>query len=669
MVMNLKLKTKSGVKPLKSLFTSGGQPFHGLKSTLDAAKRYHARGFFPVPLPPKSKKPELKWKDVEYDPQAEPGPFAGGAGVALKLGMQHGGLVDVDLDCNEARQLAPHFVPKTRCVYGRKSARASHWSFRTKSAVKTKKFQAKLNGETVVLLEVRSDGAIVTFPPSVHPSGEKVRFEAGRADLPATVDADTLVRRASRLAAAALMARAWPKSKGNRQDFAMALAGGMLRGDYDAEYVKKFVLRVAQAAGDEEATKRAEVVHCTAQKLSSGQPVTGWPRLAELLGPPGDDIVRKCREWLGIAATGTALGQGALAKSALKVTPASEIVPKKVTWLWPDMIPKGVLAIIDGDPGVGKSTICIDLAARISSGGTMPDGTICAPGTALILSGEDNPDTTIVPRLLAAGADLPLVHIVDSETKADGQPGRIVSLADDVASLREVITACAAVLVVVDPLVAFLGPKISVNNDQEVRQALSPLKALAEDTGVTIVVVRHLNKKEGMSPIYRGGGSIGVVGAARAALLAGPSPDDPDTSVLAVVKSNLGKGSQAWAYRVVGKHSAPDNAVEWDAAAIEWIEPTSVTAAQLVSAPAKQKTTAREKAAEFLKGVLAKGGRPASEIMVFAASQGHAAKTINRAAKDIGVVKKQAHKSGKIAGWKWSLPNNGTTKQQTSSME
>ncbi|HUU66733.1 MAG TPA: AAA family ATPase [Methyloceanibacter sp.] len=665
----MNLKKKSGSKPPKSLSDSGEQPFEGLKSTLDAAKCYHVHGFSPVPLLPNSKQPASKWKAVEYDPEAEPGPFAGDRGVALKLGKKHGGLVDLDLDCKEARRLASYFLPDTQCVYGRKSARASHWSFRTKSAVKTKKFQAKIDRETVVLVEVRGEKHIATFPPSGHPSGKKLRFESGRAGLPTAVDADDLGRRAGCLAAAALMARVWPKLKGARQDVAMALAGGMLRGGCDPKYAKEFILRVAQAAGDEEATKRAEAVHHTDQKISSVQQVTGWPRLSELLGTSGGDIVSKCREWLGIGATGTSLGQGAPAKAALKVTPADEIAPQKVTWLWPGMIPKSALAIIDGDPGVGKSTICIDLAARVSSGGTMPDGTTCAPGTALILSAEDNPATTIVPRLIAAGADLSRVRIVDSETEVAGHVARMVSLPDDVASLQREIDACAADLVVVDPLVAFLGRKISVNKDQEVRQALSPLKTLAEDTGVTILVVRHLNKKEGMPAIYRGGGSIGVVGAARSALLASPSPDDPDVRVLAVVKSNLGKGSQAWAYRVAGKHSAPDDSEEWEAAAVEWIGPSSVKAAQLVSETSTQKSTAREKAAEFLKVALAKGEMSASEVKALAKCHGHAGKTVDRAAKDINVMTQQLHEGGKITGWTWSLPESCATKPQISGKE
>ena len=197
---------------------------------------------------------------------------------------------------------------------------------------------------------------------------------------------------------------------------------------------------------------------------------------------------------------------------------ASEVVPETMTWLWEGYIPAGKITLVDGDPGEGKSTLTLDIAARVSRGGPMPDRSAGGSGTVLIMSAEDGVADTIVPRLSAAGANLRRVHIL-TEVRGVSDDGKIVTrpveLPGDLPIVERIIREHRVVLVVIDPLMAYLSGTVNSFRDQDVRRALHPLAQLAETTGATFVVVRHLNKSAGGKAMYRGGGSIGIGGAAR----------------------------------------------------------------------------------------------------------------------------------------------------------
>lgn len=272
------------------------QVFANLDSVFEAATVYSKQGFSPVPIKPKSKKPSVKWKSYSFYNDGSCSDFAPKNGVALRLGAKHGGLADLDLDTPEARRLACKFLPKTECQFGRDSAPESHFIFRTNEPLKSLKYQAIIDGNPVVLLELRGEGLLTVFPPSVHPSGENVRFENGKAGLPSAVELSNLRQRTDWLAAATLLAHVWPKSKGTRQDLALALAGGLISGGCQSQDAKLFIITVAEAAGDDEAGKRGEAVTSTVAKISAGEPVTGWPRLVEIFGGNGKEIVKRCHQ-------------------------------------------------------------------------------------------------------------------------------------------------------------------------------------------------------------------------------------------------------------------------------------------------------------------------------------------------------------------------------------
>jgi RecA-family ATPase len=190
----------------------------------------------------------------------------------------------------------------------------------------------------------------------------------------------------------------------------------------------------------------------------------------------------------------------------------SDVRPRPAAWLWRNWLPLGKLAILDGDPGLGKSTLLFDLAARVSNNGVMPDGSAGASGNVIILNAEDDPAETIGPRLAAAGANPERVFHL-GEINA-GNRCRQVQIPDDTPLLGRLIAEQGARLLIVDPLLAFLAGA-DANCDQHIRRVLQQISALAQQHTCAVICVRHLNKGASPKAVYRGSGSIGVIGHAR----------------------------------------------------------------------------------------------------------------------------------------------------------
>ncbi len=338
------------------------------------------------------------------------------------------------------------------------------------------------------------------------------------------------------------------------------------------------------------------------------------------------------------------------AESAHVGTLLSEVSPEPVSWLWRGRIARGKITLIDGDPGTGKSALTADLAARASVGRPWPDGAPCEAGGVVIVSYEDGLSDTIRPRIDAAGGDPS--RVLALATVPDGEGGeRALSIPEDLPLLRRAIERVEAVLVIVDPLMAALSGERNAHKDQDVRRALAPLAALAGETGAAVVVVRHLNKASGGNPLYRGGGSIGIIGAARSALLVARHPEDERRRVLAPLKSNLASPPPSLAFTLV---EAANGAVR-----VEWKGETALSAAALLAGPAdEEERDALTEAKEFLGEALAGGPIPAREVQEEAQAAGIAKRTLDRARKALGVEVRRQGKAGRRGGgtWYWSLP-------------
>jgi hypothetical protein len=309
----------------------------------------------------------------------------------------------------------------------------------------------------------------------------------------------------------------------------------------------------------------------------------------------------------------------------------ADVERQQVRWLWDRRIPLGKVAILDGDPGQGKSTLTLTIAAKVTTGSPFPDGAQPEVGTVIILSAEDDEADTIRPRLEAAGADLGRCFVAPSVHRAD-EPPRPPELPGDLAWLELQIRAARASLVIIDPLMAYLDATVDSHRDQDVRRVMAGLKRVAESTGAAVLVVRHLNKGLGAA-LYRGSGSIGIVGAARAGLLVADDPQDPGRHVLALTKSNLAAMPDGLAYRIVEDELYGVARVVWDGA-------TTQTATDLLRPADPDDAPAQAEAEQVILELLKEmdGKAPAKWMERQAADAGVAKTTLHRARKALGVV-------------------------------
>ncbi len=329
----------------------------------------------------------------------------------------------------------------------------------------------------------------------------------------------------------------------------------------------------------------------------------------------------------------------------------SNVEPEEISWLWPSWLALGKLALVDGDPGLGKSALTLDLAARLSAGKPFPDGVECEPAGVVLLSAEDGLADTIRPRLDAAGADTSKILALATVPDEDGHD-RLLSIPEDLGLIEKGIRRVGARLMVVDPLMAFLSSDTNSHRDQDVRRALAPLAGLAERTGASVLVVRHLNKAAANNPLYRGGGSIGIIGAARMAFVVGKDPQDENRRVLAPTKNNL---AIAPASLVFGLEEAEGGSVR-----VKWLGRSEVSAGQLLGTPKEEeRADARSEAGEFLSEILADGPVAAREVEDEREDAGITGITLRRAKKALGVITYRENISGQERGkgrWMWMLP-------------
>ena len=329
----------------------------------------------------------------------------------------------------------------------------------------------------------------------------------------------------------------------------------------------------------------------------------------------------------------------------------SQVTPQPLRWLWPGYVPAGKLTVLDGDPGLGKSTLLGELAARISRGEPLPgaDAALGSPRSVLLCSAEDDLLDTIRPRIDAAGGDpqhiLAFLAVPDRTTSS-----RPLALPADLLLLEAMILYTAAALVILDPLDAYLRQGGRGPGQQTLRQTLTALNETAARTGAAIVVVRHLTKSRGTNPLYRGVGGIGIIGAARAGLLLTADPDDPDRRVLAVTKGNLSRPAPSLVFRL-------EDASGSGVARVVWEGESPWTATQLLQAQGTEEgdetLSAVAAARTWVREALATGPRPAREVRRDAAAAGIGYTTLTAARKAEGVT---AHKERVVHGqWIWTL--------------
>lgn len=317
----------------------------------------------------------------------------------------------------------------------------------------------------------------------------------------------------------------------------------------------------------------------------------------------------------------------------------ADVQPEKVDWLWQGRIPYGKLTIIEGHPGVGKSHLTIEIAARVSRGDAVgPDGETIPPGNVALLTAEDGVADTVRPRADAANGNVFMIHVLD------GLP----SLPADIPALREYVERMDIRLLIIDPLAAYLGGKVDSWKDHDVRRALAPLAKMAEDTHCAVIVVRHLTKASNGAAITAGGGSIGIIGQARCAMLVAADPENPNEIVLAVVKSNLAQKPESLKFQLVTTESG------W--AKVEWIGTSPHTADALIASGRDSEESGElHEAMQLLSEWLKSGPQSKSDIIRSANDAKISTRTIERAKLKMGVVHKRTG-FGPGSRMIWQLP-------------
>jgi hypothetical protein len=293
---------------------------------------------------------------------------------------------------------------------------------------------------------------------------------------------------------------------------------------------------------------------------------------------------------------------------------AADVEPKPVAWLWPRRIAKGKPSLLAGEPGASKSQLAIAVGAVVSTGGDWPCREGKAPlGTVVILSAEDSTEDTVVPRLMAAGADLTRVHLIEAVRTKNGERG--FNLKKDLGALEAKITDLGDVaLVIVDPITGYMGDAES-NSTTAVRAVLDPLGQMAEHLGVAVLVVHHFRKQSGDGPAgkpsHRILGSQAFVAAARVAFLVVEDPETPGRRLFLNCKPpSTELPPPGLAYALKEKQVRP----EITASYVAWEDQPVATSADEFFAEVTKTTATLTTRAAILDLIVEKGGLTPKEV-------------------------------------------------------
>lgn len=250
---------------------------------------------------------------------------------------------------------------------------------------------------------------------------------------------------------------------------------------------------------------------------------------------------------------------------------ASDIKPQPVEWLWDGVIPFGAISSLEGDPGLGKSTLTCLMAAAASTGKPLLPGMKQQdPMKVVIMSGEDDISRTYHPRLEMAGADMDNIEFItacrgSANRKKIGKEDLLVTFPDNTEQIGGDLIARGVRLFIVDPLFSFLSSDVDSHKDADIRRVLYGLHQLVQDGDMAMTIIRHMNKDTSKSFLHRGSGSIGISGQARSVLTLTRDPDNEDRRLLFHVKNNLGPRMRTQRSTMVAGPNGGNTLRDWEA--------------------------------------------------------------------------------------------------------
>ena len=322
----------------------------------------------------------------------------------------------------------------------------------------------------------------------------------------------------------------------------------------------------------------------------------------------------------------------------LKLIHMEDVVSKEVEWLWYPYIPYGKITIIEGDPGEGKTTLVLKLAAALSRGLPLPcdDDKEYEPIHIIYQTAEDGIEDTIKPRLEKAGADCSMIRVIDETDKE-------LSMTDD--RLEQAIIETKARLIILDPIQAYIGATVDMHRANEIRPVLKHLGIIAEKHNCAIILIGHMNKASGSKSTYRGIGSIDIQATARSVLLVARLRDKPNIRIMAHDKSSLAPAGDA-----IGFEMTEDSGMVC-------IGPYDITIDELLSGNEGRGKKKLDIAENFIKEYFGTNKViPSNEIMMEAAKRSIKRNTLLSAKKKLGITSgKEKAEDGTIY-WTWVMP-------------
>jgi putative DNA primase/helicase len=346
---------------------------------------------------------------------------------------------------------------------------------------------------------------------------------------------------------------------------------------------------------------------------------------------------------------------------SLVVNRASDIQPESIDWTWWQRIAQGKLSLLAGEPGLGKSQLAIKIAATVTQGAEWPcDEGRAKPGSVAMLCAEDGAADTIVPRLMAADADLSRVHIVSAVMGDQRQGSRSFNLQADLDLLDGFLARDPDVrIIVVDPISSYMG-KVDSHKNTDVRAVLEAFGEMASRRRVALLGITHFSKGGGQKAINQFIGSIAFIAAARTAFAVMADPDDETRRLFMPVKNNPAPMGRGLAFRMEQRLLPGDivaSSIAFDN------QPVDGTADGILAAnnDTGSEKSARSEAVEFLRETLATGPKPATEVRVDAEQSGQSWATVKRAKKQIGIIAERKAEVGDGLGrdgrWYWRMPD------------
>jgi len=339
----------------------------------------------------------------------------------------------------------------------------------------------------------------------------------------------------------------------------------------------------------------------------------------------------------------------------------SDVQLQQVQWLWPGWLAVGKLALLEGKPSLGKSTLALTLAARVSTGTAFPDetpGTRRDPHNVILLSAEDSAGDTLKPRLLEAGADLERITLMQGVMLEDDdgtERAGMVLLPRDLDVLENLIAEQRAGMVVMDVLAAYTGSNNgqNPNNDAAIRTMLNPLTHMLDRQRVCGLALRHWTKAGDDDLVMRGGGSIAYSAAARHIYACVQHPEHEHIYVLVCAKNNLAPKAEPIAYSIVEGDT-------YNTARLRWRGPIDITVQELMRRHRDQvpddDSSDMERCKAFVLTALVDGPLLATSVVTAAADQGFSQATTQRAASQLHVQKVREQQPDGTMRSMWHLP-------------